>query len=138
MSISKQLLPMLLIATLAACGGGGNNAQNAANAAGSAAAGAANSVASAGGAMASAAGNMAAGAAGAMAGAAAAVPASLHCGAVQPVWVNPRTHVYHEPSDPMYGKTKHGMYMCPAAAVKAGYHKASGMMGKHKKSSSSM
>jgi len=128
---------MLLIATLAACGGGGNNAQNAANAAGSAAAGAANSAASAGGAMASAAGNMA-GAAGAMAGAAAAVPASLHCGAVQPVWVNPRTHVYHEPSDPMYGKTKHGMYMCPAAAVKAGYHKASGMMGKHKKSSSSM
>jgi hypothetical protein len=93
---------------------------------------------SAAGAMKSAAGNMAAGAGGAMSRAAAPVPASLNCGAVQPVWVNEKTHVYHEPSDPMYGKTRHGMYMCPSAAVKAGYHKASGMMGKHNKSSSSM
>jgi hypothetical protein len=80
------------------------------------------------GSMAKQAGSMAAGAGSAMAGAVAAIPADLNCGAVKPVWVNPKTKVYHEPSDPLYGKTKHGKYMCPADAAKAGFHKASSTM----------
>ena len=58
------------------------------------------------------------------AGSVAAVPATLHCGAVAPVWVNESTHVYHLASDPYYGRTKHGQYMCPAQAQSAGYHAA--------------
>jgi type IV secretory pathway TrbL component len=130
----------LLITILAACGGGGNSnsaantaasaggamasaAGNAAQAVGSAAGNAAQGVASAAGA----AGNMAASAGGAMANKVAqAIPATLHCGAVQPVWTNPRSHAYFEPSSPYYGKTTNGQYMCPSAAVAAGYHKASG------------
>lgn len=54
----------------------------------------------------------------------ATVPPGMTCGAVQPVWVNTKSHVYHEPSDPYYGRTKHGEYMCPSQAVKQGYHKA--------------
>lgn len=54
----------------------------------------------------------------------ATVPPGLNCGAVRAVWVNTKTHVYHEPSDPYYGRTKHGEYMCPSQAVKEGYHKA--------------
>jgi hypothetical protein len=34
--------------------------------------------------------------------------------------VNTSTHVYHEPTDPYYGKTKHGKYLCPSAAKKEG------------------
>jgi hypothetical protein len=47
-------------------------------------------------------------------------PTGLHCGAVKPVWVNTRTHVYHEPGDPYYGKTKSGKYLCPRQAVAEG------------------
>jgi hypothetical protein len=55
-----------------------------------------------------------------------------NCGAVSPVWVNLRTKVYHEPSDPMYGKTKHGEYLCPSAAKAQGFRAAGGAMaGKH-------
>jgi hypothetical protein len=55
-----------------------------------------------------------------------------NCGAVSPVWVNLRTKVYHEASDPMYGKTKHGEYLCPAAAKAQGFRPAGGAMaGKH-------
>lgn len=67
----------------------------------------------------------------------AAVPASLHCGAVAPVWANTRTHVYHVSSDPLYGRTKRGEYMCPQTAASEGYHKAGGaseggtMRGRH-------
>lgn len=48
----------------------------------------------------------------------------MNCGAVKAVWVNPRSHVYHEPGDPYYGHTKHGKYMCPSAAKSAGYHES--------------
>ncbi len=56
----------------------------------------------------------------------ATVPPGMTCGAVRAVWVNTKTRVYHEPSDPYYGRTKHGEYMCPSQAVKEGYHKAGG------------
>jgi len=58
----------------------------------------------------------------------------MDCGAVKPVWVNTKTHVYHTMNDPMYGKTKHGKYMCPSAAKAEGDHPAGGaMMQKHPK-----
>jgi len=46
--------------------------------------------------------------------------ADMNCGGVKPVWVNTRTHVYHEPSDPYYGKTKQGKYLCPNQAAAEG------------------
>lgn len=47
-----------------------------------------------------------------------------NCGAVQAVWVNLNTRVYHESGDQYYGKTKHGEYLCPAQAKAEGFHKA--------------
>ncbi|MGA7569661.1 MAG: hypothetical protein WCA80_02525 [Candidatus Aquilonibacter sp.] len=110
MSFRNQLTCALLIIGLAACGGGGNQSSSSAEPSSSA------------GAMMSTSGAMNAASPGPMA----AVPPGLNCGAVQPVWVNQRSHTYHEPSDPLYGRTRHGAYMCPSAAVAAGYHKASG------------
>src|SRR5690242_19071494 len=52
------------------------------------------------------------------------VPATLHCGAVAPVWANTKTKVYHVSSDPLYGRTKHGEYMCPQTAASEGYHES--------------
>lgn len=53
----------------------------------------------------------------------AAVPSSLHCaGAI--VWANMARKTYHLSGDPYYGRTKHGEYMCEAAANAQGYHKA--------------
>ena len=46
-----------------------------------------------------------------------------NCGAVQAVWVNLNTKVYHESGDQYYGKTKHGEYLCPAQAKAQGFHK---------------
>lgn len=73
------------------------------------------------------------------------VPASVHCGAVAPVWANTRTHAYHLSSDPLYGRTKHGQYMCPQTAVSEGYHQAGSssrggamMRPKHHRRSGSM
>lgn len=60
------------------------------------------------------------------------VPASLNCGAVSPVWANTRTHVYHVASDPLYGRTKHGQYICPQQAAQEGYHQAGGGAGKER------
>lgn len=61
------------------------------------------------------------------------IPSSLHCkGDI--VWANPARKIYHEPSDPYYGRTRHGEYMCRAAAEAAGYHKA----GSRRKNSGTM
>lgn len=152
MSFHKVCIGALVVGLLAACGNGGNSsADSAASAAASAAAAAPSAVASAGAVMASAAGNAMTAAGGAMQSAgsamsrdakwmnktAAPVPADLNCGAVQPVWVNTKTHKYHEPSSPMYGKTKDGKYMCPSAAKAEGDTAAGGWSGKHRHSSDS-
>jgi hypothetical protein len=60
------------------------------------------------------------------------IPPEVKCGAVKPVWVNVKTGVYHEPGDPYYGRTKAGMYMCPSAAAKKGYHVSGGAMAGHR------
>ncbi|HZY95695.1 MAG TPA: hypothetical protein VFE35_01200 [Candidatus Cybelea sp.] len=93
------------------------------NKAGNAANNAAQTAASAAGAMGNAAN-------GAMAG-------KPNCGAVQAVWVNLNTKVYHEPGDPVYGKTKHGEYLCPSQAQAQGFRPAGGAMKHHRKGSSS-
>jgi hypothetical protein len=54
---------------------------------------------------------------------AAAIPKGLHCKG-EIVWVNMKKKTWHEPSDPWYGRTMHGQYMCKAAAEAAGYHAA--------------
>lgn len=53
----------------------------------------------------------------------AAIPKSLKCKG-EIVWVNMTKKTYHAASDPWYGRTKHGQYMCKAAAIEAGYHAA--------------
>lgn len=131
MSFHKTTVAIILIAGLAACGGGKSASQTASNA-GTAMQ---NGASTAGGAMknaAGAAGNAMQGGATAMAGGPAPVPADVNCGAVKPVWVNTSTHVYHKSTDPYYGRTKHGVYMCPSAAAAEGDRSAGGAMGKHK------
>ena len=54
-----------------------------------------------------------------------------NCGAVQAVWVNLKTKVYHEPGDPYYGKTAHGEYLCPSSAKAKGYRPSGGAMTHH-------
>jgi hypothetical protein len=129
----------ITLSTLVACSGNkaGNAANNAAQTAASAAGAAGNAVQGAAGAM----GSAAQGAAGAMGNAAQGAAADMtkpNCGAVQPVWVNLKTKVYHEPGDPMYGTTKHGKFLCPSAAKAQGFHPAGGAMHRHAASSSSM
>ena len=121
MSFHKTLLAGLLIAVLAACGHGGKSTANTqsngvvtnstANPSPTYAANAPMGGENAeGNAMAP--------------GTLATVPPTLQCGAVQPVWVNLKSHVYHLQSDPLYGRTKHGEYMCPSTAKAQGYHPA--------------
>src|ERR1700724_718747 len=39
------------------------------------------------------------------------------CKAGDPVvWLNTKSKKYHMPGDPVYGKTKHGRYVCKSAA----------------------
>jgi hypothetical protein len=78
-------------------------------------------------------GNAAKGAANGAMGAMAGKP---DCGAVEPVWVNLNTKVYHAPGDAAYGTTKHGEYLCPSQAKAQGFRRAGG--AHHKTSSSSM
>lgn len=54
---------------------------------------------------------------------AAPIPKGLHC-KDEIVWVNTPKKTYHDPTDPWYGRTKQGQYMCKAAAVAAGNHAA--------------
>ena len=124
----------ITLSGLVACSGKTNNAANnaaqtaasAAGAMGNAAQGAAQNAGQAAGAMGSAAKGAANGAMGAMAG-------KPNCGAVEPVWVNLKSKVYHEPGDPAYGTTKHGEYLCPSQAKAQGFRRAGG----HRKASSS-
>ena len=46
------------------------------------------------------------------------------CGSDPVVWANTSSKVLHNSGDKFYGHTKHGMYVCQSAAVKAGYHTA--------------
>ncbi len=54
---------------------------------------------------------------------AAAIPRGLHCKG-EIVWANTTKKTFHESGDPYFGRTKHGEYMCKAAAEAAGYHMA--------------
>jgi hypothetical protein len=121
----------LLTIALAACGGGHSSDS-------STQASAAPAASAAGGAMGGGMGGespapAASPAAMASSGAAGSDATKPDCGAVQPVWVNTKTHVYHKPNDPYYGKTKEGKYMCPKDAKAEGDHPAggAGSMGKH-------
>lgn len=128
----------ITFSSLVGCSGAKNAANNAAQTAASAAGNAAGAAGNAAGS----AGNAMQGAAGAMGNAAQGVAANMtkpNCGAVQPVWVNLNTKVYHEPGDPSYGTTKHGEFLCPSAAKAQGFRPAGGAMRhRHAASSSSM
>ena len=123
---SRVLCLLAAVAVVSACGGktSSSNTTTAANG------GTTTSQGASPGAMAGAspgAGTM-------MSGTQAPIPASLKCGATKPVWVNTRRHTYHLASDPAYGRTRHGKYMCPSAAAAEGDHpagRASGTMHRH-------
>jgi hypothetical protein len=60
---------------------------------------------------------------------AAPVPQGLTCSGDVIVWVNLPRKSYHASTDPYFGRTKNGKYMCKADAVTAGYHAAGAMHG---------
>lgn len=124
MSFPKMLLATAGLALLAACGGGADKtASTAASAAASAAAAAPSAAASAAAGAMNAAGGAMQSAGSSMQNEAAKMT-KPDCGSDNVVWVNTKTHVYHMSTDPMYGKTKKGAYMCEAAAKAAGDHLA--------------
>ncbi len=137
MLFRKSWTCALLITFLAACGGGGNN-QSSATSGAEASPGAMMTAGAMNAASPGAGGNAMQG--GGMQGIEsrpqAPIPASLDCGAVKPVWTNPRSHTYFESTSPMFGRTKNGSYMCPSAAVAAGFHRASGR--RHRRGGGSM
>ncbi len=108
---------LLLLLGAAACGGGKSSDNGGSSSStqrgASMQSGASNSMQSASGSMQSA------GSMGAMSSE--KIP---NCGAVKAVWANVTSKVYHEPGDPYYGKTKHGMYLCPSQAKAEGYRAA--------------
>jgi hypothetical protein len=53
----------------------------------------------------------------------AAVP-SMNCNGESPVWALRNVEVYLDPSDRLYGKTKHGIYICRSQALAQGYKPA--------------
>ena len=46
------------------------------------------------------------------------------CGSDPVVWGNLRSHAYHGRDDRLFGKTKHGAYLCQSAADRGGFHAA--------------
>ena len=64
------------------------------------------------------------------------IPKDLGCSGNDVVWVNMNTKSYHESSDPYFGRTKNGKYMCKAAADAAGFHMAGSMHSHHSKNMS--
>jgi hypothetical protein len=127
---NKLLFCLALAATLAGCGGGKSSDASATIAPSAAASSDSMSGMNMSGSnMSGMSGSMkgkhmSSGSMSGMASAQSTVPPSLNCGAVQPVWVNLKTKVYHEPSDPFYGKTKSGEYLCPSQAKAQGFHAA--------------
>lgn len=109
----KFTIAALALAVLAACGGGKGASSGSATTAATAGGAIANSAAAPMGGVSSSGNAMAP-------GTFATIPPTLQCGAVQPVWVNTTTHVYHLAKDPLYGRSKHGTYMCPSAAKAQG------------------
>ena len=128
MSFRKTLLAGLLIAALAACGHGSNSQSNTTTngIVTSSSASPANVAQQPMGGTDTSGNAMAV-------GTLATVPPTVQCGAVLPVWVNTSKHVYHTSTDPYYGRTKHGEYMCPATAKAQGYRPAGGAMKHHMK-----
>lgn len=59
------------------------------------------------------------------------------CGSDQTVWVNLKSHVYHEQGSPLYGKTKHGQYMCLSQARADGFHPPGAGARHHRRGSES-
>jgi hypothetical protein len=134
---NRTIAIITLLALVGLCAAGCNSGKNAAN-------NAAQTAATAAGAMGNAANNAAQGVATAAAAAGGAAQNAMgnaanamtkpNCGAVQPVWVNLKTKVYHEPGDPRYGNTKHGEYLCPSQATAQGFRPAGGAThGRRKK-----
>lgn len=51
---------------------------------------------------------------------AAEAPAQAHCAQDEVVWLNTRTHVFHEKGIRWYGHTRQGAYVCRREALAAG------------------
>ena len=59
------------------------------------------------------------------------VPADLHCDGDVVVWVNLKTKAFHESTDPFFGRTMNGKYLCKADAVTAGDHESGMHLHRH-------
>jgi hypothetical protein len=57
--------------------------------------------------------------------------ATPDCNGEAPVWVLQRAKVYLVPGDRLYGKTKHGEYMCRSQAHAEGYRPGRGPFRHH-------
>jgi hypothetical protein len=51
-------------------------------------------------------------------------PSAASCGGESPVWAIPGPKVFLLPDDRLYGKTKHGTYLCLSQAEALGYRPA--------------